>query len=138
CHTVSEEVRAKLLKKSQPYEVGETLVCRSWFKVKKHVFNVNYEYEITAVEGDMTTLSNAMTIPVSLIKKNFVHNYCKTRRSFQGSTIEETITIFDHKFVYVSRKWLYTAVTKATHQTGLYLRLRRECRERERDDTILC
>ena len=51
CHTVSEEVRAKLLKKSQPYEVGETLVCRSWFKVKKQVFNVNYEYEITAVEG---------------------------------------------------------------------------------------
>ncbi|MFM7859251.1 MAG: hypothetical protein ACKO96_46855, partial [Flammeovirgaceae bacterium] len=28
CHTVSEEVRAKLLKKGQPYEVGETLVCQ--------------------------------------------------------------------------------------------------------------
>ncbi|MFM7988257.1 MAG: hypothetical protein ACKPKO_53985, partial [Candidatus Fonsibacter sp.] len=63
-------MRAKLLK---PYEVGETLVCRSWFKVKKQVFNVNYEYEITAViEGDMITLSNGMALPVSLIKKNFV------------------------------------------------------------------
>ena len=48
---VSEEVRSRLLKKSEPYESGETLVCRSWFKVKKQVFNVNYEYEITAVEG---------------------------------------------------------------------------------------
>ena len=48
---VSEEVRSILLKKSQPHEPGETLVCRSWFKVKKRVFNVNYEYEITAVEG---------------------------------------------------------------------------------------
>ncbi|MFM7990158.1 MAG: hypothetical protein ACKPKO_63665, partial [Candidatus Fonsibacter sp.] len=69
CHTVSEEVRAKLLNKSQPYEVGETLVCRSWFKVQKQVFNVNYEYEITAVEGDMITLSNSTSLPVSLIKK---------------------------------------------------------------------
>ncbi|MFM7989107.1 MAG: hypothetical protein ACKPKO_58320, partial [Candidatus Fonsibacter sp.] len=37
CHTVSMELKANLLKKSQPYEVGETLVCRSWFKVKKQV-----------------------------------------------------------------------------------------------------
>ena len=51
CHMVSEEVSSRLLKKSEPYESGETLVCRSWFKVKKQVFNVNYEYEITAVEG---------------------------------------------------------------------------------------
>ncbi|MFM7980713.1 MAG: hypothetical protein ACKPKO_15475, partial [Candidatus Fonsibacter sp.] len=108
CLTVSEEVRAKLLKKSQPYEVGETLVCRSWFKVKKRVFNVNYEYEITAIEGDMITLSNGMALPVNLIKKNFVHNYCRTCHSFQGNTIDEAITIFDHKFAYVSRKWLYT------------------------------
>jgi len=48
---VSEAVRSSLLKKSEPYETGETLVCRSWFKVKKQVFNVNYEYNITAVEG---------------------------------------------------------------------------------------
>ena len=46
----------------------------------------------------MITLSNAMTLPVSLITKNFVHNYCRTCHSFQGSTIEEAITIFDHKF----------------------------------------
>ena len=49
---VSEEVRSRLLKMSEPYESGETLVCRSWFKVKKQVFHVNYEYEITAVEGE--------------------------------------------------------------------------------------
>ena len=51
CHMVSEAVRSRLLRKSETYESGETLVCRSWFKVKKQVFNVNYEYEKTAVEG---------------------------------------------------------------------------------------
>ncbi len=74
----------------------------------------------------MITLSNAMTLPISLIKKNFVHNYCKTCHSFQGSTIEESIAILDHKFVSVSRKWLYTAVTRATNLKQVYfLRLRR-------------
>ncbi|MFM7978034.1 MAG: C-terminal helicase domain-containing protein, partial [Candidatus Fonsibacter sp.] len=88
---------------------------------------------------DMMTLSNAMTLPINLIKNNFAHNYCKTCHSFQGSTLEESITIFNHKFVYVSRKWLYTAVTKATNLKQVYfLRLRGERREREGNDTILC
>ena len=34
CHTVSEEFRSMLLKKSEPYESGETIVRRSWLKVK--------------------------------------------------------------------------------------------------------
>ena len=48
---VSEEVRSRLLKKREPRETGKTLKCRSWFKLKMQVFNVNYEYNITAVEG---------------------------------------------------------------------------------------
>ena len=104
---VSEEVSARLLKKNEPHESGETLVCRSWFKVKKQVFNVNYEHIFTAVEGDDSAEQRHDA-------KNFVHNYCRTCHSFQGSFIEDAITIFDHKFAYATRKWLYTAVTRAT------------------------
>ena len=49
-----------------------------------------------------------------------MHNYCRTCHSFQGSTIDEAITIFDHKFAFVSRKWLYTAVTRATNLKQVY------------------
>ena len=35
----------------------------------------------------MITLSNAMTLPVSLIKKNFVHNYCKTLQAMKCEKI---------------------------------------------------
>ena len=48
---VSEEVKSRLLQKWEPYETSETLGCKSWFKLKKQVFNLNYEYNITAVEG---------------------------------------------------------------------------------------
>ena len=81
----------------------------------------------------MITLSNAMTLPINLIKKNFVHNYCRTCHSFQGSTIDEAITIFDHKFAYATRKWLYTAVTRATDLKKVFFYDYDESAEKERD-----
>ena len=124
---VSEEVKSRLLQKREPYETSETLGCKSWLKLKKQVFNVNYEYKITAVEGEMITLNNAMTLTNRLIKKHFVHNYCRNCHSFQGSSNNEAITVFDPKLAYVTRKRRYTVITKATDLKQLYyLRLRRE------------
>ena len=90
------------------------LVCRSYFKMKKQVFNVNYEYKITALECEAITLNNTTLVPVDTVRKNFIHNYCRTCHSFQGTSLDERITIFDWKFAHVNRKWLYTAVTRAT------------------------
>ena len=81
----------------------------------------------------MITLSNAMTLPIHAIKKNLVHNYCKTCHSFQGSNIDEAITIFDHKFAYVTRKWLYTAITRATGLKQVYFHDYDESKENERE-----
>ncbi|MFM7989858.1 MAG: hypothetical protein ACKPKO_62145, partial [Candidatus Fonsibacter sp.] len=85
------------------------------------------------MEGDMITLSNTMSLPVNLVKKNFTHNYCKTCHSFQGHTIVEAITIFDHKLAYVSRKWLYTAVAKATNLKRVYFYDYDESAEKEKE-----
>ena len=38
CSSVSNNVRDKLLKKKVPYEVGEVLICRSFFRMKKGSF----------------------------------------------------------------------------------------------------
>ena len=81
----------------------------------------------------MITLSNAMTLPVSLIKNNFVNNYCRTCHSFQGSTIEEAITIFDHRFAHVTRQWLYTAVARATDLKKVFFYEYDESKENERE-----
>ena len=37
-----------------------------------------------------------------------------------GSSIDEAITIFDWKFVHVDRKWIYTAITRATGLRKVY------------------
>jgi hypothetical protein len=49
-----------------------------------------------------------------------VHNYCRTCHSFQGSSIDEGITIFDWGNFFVSRKWLWTAITRARSLDKVY------------------
>ena len=114
CEKVSKRVRTELLKKSAEYCVGEVLLCRSYFKIKKSVFNVNYEYKITALENEALTLNDTILLPLDTVRKNFIHDYCRTCHSFQGSSLDKRLTIFDWKFTHVNRKWLYTAVTRAT------------------------
>jgi len=120
CASVSKMVRETILKKTTPYEVGEILICRSYFKMKRLVFNVNYEYTITAIDADNITLNESLEVPLSLIKKNFIHNYTRTCHSFQGSSIDGPITVFDWKFAFVNRKWVWTAITRARDLKKVY------------------
>ena len=53
-------------------------------------------------------------IPKTTAKHNFIHGYCRTCHSYQGSSIDDNIIIFDWNFIHVNRKWIYTTVTRAT------------------------
>ena len=97
------------------YEVGETLICRNYFTINgKFTFHVNYEYKIKKVLVDTLILNDDILVSLRDVKANFIHGYCKTCHSFQGSTIDKPITIFDWKFRHVDRRWIYTAVTRTT------------------------
>ena len=118
CEGVAKAVR-KMLNKTDDYEVGERLVCRKYLKHNGSKYNVNFEYDITAIEGttiSIQALGETVIRKLKLdhIQKHFIHSYCRTCHSFQGSSISEKITIFDWTMWCASRKWLYTAVTRAT------------------------
>jgi hypothetical protein len=123
CVSVSAKVREKL-KMKEEYEVGEMIVCRKFLKVKKSTLHVNFEYEIDQINGDEITIFDGLetfvTLDRDLLKKYFVHAYCRTCHSFQGSSIDDKITIFDWRFKFVNRKWIYTAVTRATNLKHVY------------------
>ena len=89
-------------------------MCRTYFKIKKQVFTVNYEHKITELECDADTLNNTLLVLLDAVRKNFIHAYCRTCHSFQGSSLDERLTIFDWKFAHVNRNWLYTSGTRAT------------------------
>jgi hypothetical protein len=114
CQRVSVQVRKQLNKKAD-YERGETLICRKYFRHNKITYNVNYEYKITKIVQGGVVLDNDSILPPHLLQQNFIHGYCRTCHSMQGSSIDDRITIFDWQYRHVSWKWLYTAITRATY-----------------------
>ena len=130
CENVSKHIRRKLNKASE-YEKGEVLICREYLKLKKvGTFNVNFEYRIIRVDDKTLLLKNIATEEIyelskDVVKKHFIFDYCSTCHSTQGATIDESITIYDWKFYYMSREWLWTAVTRATSLDCVFLRIQR-------------
>ena len=133
CKNVSKAVR-KMLGMKNDYEVDEKLVCRKFFKIirkdddgksKSININKNFEYVIVGITDKNIILkdentSETITLTLKQIETNFIHSYCNTCHSLQGSSIKKPITIHEWNFIHVSRKWLYTAITRATELNNVY------------------
>ena len=63
---------------------------------------------------------DVIDVPLTIINTNFIYNYCMTAHSRQGSSIDDNITIFDYRFKYVCRNWLWVAITRATDLNNVY------------------
>jgi hypothetical protein len=125
CESVAKDVR-KMLKKVDDYEVGEVLVCRKYLKISASLkCSCNYEYVIKAVKSGSIVLqelnaSSTIELKLDVVHKHFIHSYCRTTHSYQGSSIDAKITVFDWRFFFVSRKWIYTSVTRATELKNVF------------------
>ena len=106
CENVSKTIR-KINNKTVDYEVGEILICRKYFSFKDIKFNVNYEYVISQINDQELVLSdhsitNSYSVAIKVVKANFIHGYCRTCHSLQGSSISREITIFAWILLYTS------------------------------------
>ena len=141
CKNASNAIRNKFNKKGD-YEIGEVLICRKYTKVGKHALHVNFEYTIIGISDrcikirddaavkrntknrergrNVDELPEEFDVYKIYIKENFIFNYCRTCHSTQGSSIEESITIFDYKYEHTTREWLYVAITRATDLNNVY------------------
>ena len=124
CKTVSNHIRKKL-GKVEAYEVNEVLVCREYLRLNVGTFSTNYRYEILEKFDNSLTIQHINTgeiyiVPISIIEKSFIHNYCGTCHSKQGATIKENITIYDWNFFYATQEWLWTSITRATYLDNVY------------------
>ena len=84
------------------------------------MFNVNFKYKTVHIGSDgIFSLKNVKTeilqsLSVDKTRSNFICAYCSTCHSAQGSSIDDTITIFDYNHFLVKNypEWIWTAITR--------------------------
>ena len=110
--------------------VDMIVVCRKAFFVDKDKCYTNYQYVIHNIDTknkevaliDIGALTdNIILVPWTELVEHFQYNFAGTAHSFQGLSFpsEDIITIFHANHMYVSRKWLYVAITRSTNLDNL-------------------
>ena len=118
CKEVANEIR-KMQNRKGEYEVGEIMIFREYLKSKTYKFQVKFKCKILNITENVVVLEDEHTkaiqqLPLDMLRKHFIFNYCFTCHSVQGSSIEGGITIFDYNHCLVDKNWLWTAITRAT------------------------
>ena len=140
---VSNYVRKNILNKKEEYEIGEFLISKTAKKLRnssKAIFR-NYKYVIIkkddkglaiveyntyikkTKENIQFTEEDVIYFGYGFIKEHFIYDYAKTCHCYQGSTITEKYTIFEWNRVMISRRWFWTAITRATDFDNVYFYL---------------
>lgn len=109
---------------NEVYYEGLELICKQSLKFGKIRSCVNGTYQIINIEDDVFTLTDwDTTIDVSkeMIKAHFSLPYARTCHSYQGMSEDEALTIFDIQHFMVDNDWVYTAITRATSLSQIYI-----------------
>ena len=118
CKEVSNEIR-RLQNRKGEYEKGEVMICRQYLKIQGQKFQVNFRYKILDVRDNEVSFleeqnKTKMYLPIELLRKHFIYDYCYTCHSVQGFSINTGITVFDYNHYLVEKTFLWTAITRAT------------------------
>ena len=119
CHRVNKHTHFKILKHTKEYFEGMNIKCKKYTVLKnKQKLNTNYIYKVLKIEKHNFTIINeidniTLIVPVSVINSHFKYPYSCTIDSIQGKSISTDLTIFDADLSYMSRRRLYTAITRA-------------------------
>jgi hypothetical protein len=125
--TVSKYVHKNLVKQPKKcviiddieYYKSLNIVCRKRHNTKEGKIYINYTYKIVFINDKTMTIldendGSSFEFPTSMIRTHFKLEYCMTVFCVQGCSIEEKITLFDCNTCYVDRRFIWTAITRAT------------------------
>lgn len=97
CRKVASEVRSKLGIKDK-YVVGDVLISRKWMNSRRINENIRYCIDITRQNISYETSSDLLEEQVD---SAFIHSWCATCHSSQGSNINKTMTIHERDKLYL-------------------------------------
>ena len=109
--------------------VGVRLVNRKQFRRQgKTILHVNYEFEIVAVTETHVTLcpvddktARIESIPVKHVDDHMHWHRTRTCHSLQGSSVSGKLLLFDLRSRYITREFIYVALTRARNLSEVYI-----------------
>lgn len=109
----------KILADGVTYVPGDVVLCRRRLAVGAIKMLPNFEYEVTGVTGGRVQLTDAddakkeMEITEAEFVGHFALKTCATVHSTQGGRIAEAYLVADGRGKYTSKKWMYSAISRA-------------------------
>ena len=104
-----------------PYYKGMMLVCKERYSDKGFSLYVNNMYRVESINQKTFSVidpyeddAQHVILKTAKLTKHFKLPYALTLHSVQGMSINEPLTIFNIDSPYVDRKFVYTAITRAT------------------------
>ena len=116
---VNTYIHKKVLNYKEDYFLQLNIKCRKFIQLQKgKKLNTNYVYKIVGINKNIFTIVNELEnkfydVDIKTIRENFKYTYCSTIDSIQGKSISDKITIFDWDLGYMSRRKIWTAITRA-------------------------
>jgi hypothetical protein len=120
-HQVNQYFQKKLYGDTK-LRAGLVMICKEHMyrpnqnKEKKKLI-VNYTYKIENIEKNKITMKDEETNDLFVFKQDEIYekfdwNYCITIVSSQGTTIDETVGLFNLDTAYIMKEELYVALTR--------------------------
>jgi hypothetical protein len=120
------------------YYPGMFLRCRKYIKPigqAKCKLYINFLYLIEKITKMEFTITDPFTkesfdLTIDYLDK-FSLNYSQTCHSLQGITVQNEITIFNIGFLFVTREWFWTAISRCTSIKDIYVYISPETKEQK-------
>lgn len=110
------------------YYKGLEIKCKKYIKNSSMTCYVNYIYVITDINDKTFTIKEpfegtTVTLNIKLME-HFTLKYALTCHQVQGVTCSNEVTVFDIGYMFVTRGWLYTALSRVTSLKNIYVYLK--------------
>jgi hypothetical protein len=119
---VNNHIHFQHLKLDKVY-VGMKTICYNPLnsKTTKKRINKNTIWTVTACEEEIMFESVDGVRNLSLVEfdKHLTYDYVGTTHRYQGRSEDESMTLFEIDSRYVTKNWLYVAVSRSRHPTQM-------------------
>lgn len=112
-------------KRIHGYTICTGMPMYSTTNSRKFGFRNNEQFHVMGWNDNYVVLKkpdeSEIAFPIELMTRNFVQGFCSTCHRTQGRTLRGKLRIWEFENKFVTKNWLYTAITRTTNPNDIFL-----------------